>query len=235
MCRLARLHRAWIVCPIDRTDGERRFNSAVVIDRSGDVKAVYDKDYPYWSEFDLDPVVEIGETPLVVETDFGRLGVAICFDVNFPGVWQRLADDGAELVVWPSAYSAGSMVQAYALLHHFTIVTSTQTGDCQVYDITGERIIDDHDGDVMVSRVTVDLDRGIYHENFNLAQRDRLLGEYGDDIVLEQSLPREQWFVLKANRPGVSARSLARDNDLEELRAYVSRSQVEIDRLRATR
>ncbi len=86
MSSLAATHRTWIVCPIDRIDGERRLNSSVVIDRSGNVKAVYNKVYPYWSEFDLDPVVEPGDMPLVVETDFGRLGIATCFDVNFPGV-----------------------------------------------------------------------------------------------------------------------------------------------------
>ncbi len=138
-------------------------------------------------------------------------------------------------MIWPSAYSAGSLLQAYALLHHFTIVTSTQTGDCQVYDITGERIIDDRSDDITVSRVTLDFDRGIYHENFNLAHGNRLLGECGADLLLEQSLPREQWFVLKANRPGVSARGLAKQYGLEELRDYVSRSRVEIDRRRTAR
>jgi predicted amidohydrolase len=234
MSLLARTHRTYIVCPIDRIDGDRRLNSAVVLDREGEVVAVYDKVYPYWSEFDLRPVVEVGEDTLVVETDFGRVGVAICFDVNFPAVWQRMADQGAELVIWPSAYSAGTMLQAYSLIHHFTIVSTTQTGDCQVYDITGERILDERSVDITVSRAMLDLDRGIYHENFNLAKRDQLLSEHGNDVALEQSLSREQWFVLKAKRPGISARSLAKCYGLEELRDYIMRSRCEIDNRRLT-
>jgi predicted amidohydrolase len=233
MAAVARRRRTYIVCPIDRTDGQRRLNSAVVLDRDGEVISVYDKVYPYWSEFRFTPPVTPGPAPLVVSTDFGELGVAICFDVNFPEVWQQLADQGAELVVWPSAYSAGTTLQAHALMHHYAIITSTQTGDCQVFDITGERILDEQgECDVTVSRVTLDLDRGVYHENFNMDKREQLLGDHGDDVVLEQHLPREQWFVLRAARPDISARELARRYGLEELRDYVTRSRRDIDRLR---
>ena len=42
----------------------------------------------------------------------------------------------------------------------------------------------------------------------------------------------ESWFVLKAKRPGVSARALARQYGLEELRHYIQLSRVAIDKLR---
>jgi hypothetical protein len=42
-------------------------------------------------------------------------------------------------------------------------------------------------------------------------------------------LPREEWFVLKARRPGVSARDLGREYGLEELRAYQDRSRAGVD------
>ena len=91
---LARKHNTYIVCPIDRTDGPHRRNSAVLVDRQGRVIMTYDKVYPYWSEFDLHPPVQAGHDVPVHQADFGRIGIAICFDVNFPDVWQRLADQG---------------------------------------------------------------------------------------------------------------------------------------------
>ena len=235
MAALAQRHRTYIVCPIDRWDGERRVNSAVLLDRSGTVVCVYDKLYPYWSEFEVKPKVEVGQEVHVHQADFGRVGMAICFDVNFPAVWQDLADQGAELVIWPSAYSAGSSLQAHAINHHFYIVTATQTKDCIVYDITGEEILYERSDDVNISRITLDLDRGIYHENFNLEKRDRLLAERGEDVEQEKWLEREQWFVLRAKRPDVSARGFARRYGLEELREYIGRSRREIDRLRGWR
>lgn len=235
MAVLARKHQTYVVCPLDRQDqeGERRVNSAVLLDRAGRIAGVYDKVYPYWSEFALLPAVQIGADAPVFETDFGRVGLAICFDVNFPEVWKELADNGAELVIWPSAYSAGTTLQAHALMYHYAIVTATQTGDCLVYDIDGRELLDEKSDDITVSRITLDLDRGIYHENFNLDKRDLLLAEHGDDVALERHLRREQWFILRAKRPGVSARSLARAYGLEELRDYVDRSRRQIDEMRA--
>ena len=102
MAALARKHRTYIVCPIDRKDGERRLNSAVLIDRDGRVEFVYDKVYPYWSEFDHAKKVNIGSEAPVYQADFGRVGFAICFDVNFPEVWKSLADKGAESLSGPA-------------------------------------------------------------------------------------------------------------------------------------
>jgi hypothetical protein len=176
--------------------------------------------------------VQPGLEAPVFETEVGKLGLAICFDTNFPSVWQRLADQGAELVIWSSAYSAGTTLQAHALMNHFYIVTSTQTSDCLVYDITGEEMLYERAQDLNISRVTLDLDRGVYHQNFNIERRDRLLAEHADDVVQEQWLELEQWFVLRARRPGVSARALARQYGLEELRDYIDRSRRQIDDMR---
>jgi predicted amidohydrolase len=236
LATLARKHKTYIVCPLDRRDGDgigdQRLNTAVLLDRTGAVAGLYDKVFPYWSEFDKNQVVEPGQEAPVFETDFGQVGLSICFDANFPEVWARLADQGAELVIWPSAYSAGTTLQAHALMNHFAIVTSTQTRDCVVYDINGKEILYEVSPDVNVSRITLDLDRCIFHENFNMDKRERLLQEHADDIELEEHLLREQWFILRAKRPGVSARALAQQYGMEDLRAYISRSRREIDAMR---
>lgn len=233
LSKLALKHNTYIISPIERKEGKYRFNSAVLIGRDGKVKGYYDKVYPYWTEFDLDPPVDPGiKGAPVFETDFGKIGLAICFDANFPEVWQTLRDNGAEVVFWPSAYSAGSQLQAYALLHHYYIVTSTWSGDCQVYDITGERILDEKKDNITIARITLDLDRGIYHENFNMEKRDKLLKEHADDVEQEVSMPRESWFVLRAKKPGESARVLAKKYGMEELTDYQNRSRKEIDKKR---
>src|SRR6266545_6979876 len=229
---IARKYHTYIVSPIDRREGAKRLNTAVLIDRSGRIVALYDKVFPYWSEFDHKKPVDLGQDVPVYQADFGKIGFAICFDVNFPEVWERLAELGAELVVWPSAYSAGTSLQAHALNHHYYIVSSTGTRDCVVYDITGEEVFYQKSADINVARVTLDLDRGIYHQNFNIPKRDKLLQEHPNDVAQEKWMDREQWFVLRATRPGVSARALARAYGLEELRDYLRRSRREIDKMR---
>ncbi len=236
LARLADKHRTYILCPIDRKDGERRLNSAVLLDRRGRIVGVYDKLYPFWvEEFTRRPPVQPGQSVTVFQTDFGRLGVAICFDVNWAPLWQRLSDFGAELVIWPSAYSAGKTLQARAIDFNYYVMSATWVPDCLVYDIDGEQLLYEkgNSGDFNVTHFTFDLDRCIFHQDLNLPGKlAKLLKERGDDVMREKSLPMEGCFVLKAKRPGVSARGLARQYGLEERRPYLNRSRSEVDKAR---
>ena len=120
------------------------------------------------TEFSAIPPCESGRETQVVETDFGRIAVTICFDVNFPAVWQKIERSGAELVLWPSDYSAGRALQAHAMTHHYYIVSATRYPDTAVYDISGDEMsYHTHEG-VVANKTTLDLDRTIFHENFNL-------------------------------------------------------------------
>jgi predicted amidohydrolase len=222
MARLARKHRTYIVCPIDRKHGEQRFNSAVLLNREGKVVCIYNKIFPVWASECMKNQVLPGKQVQVYQADFGRVGFAICFDVNWSPIWERLANHGAELVIWPSAYSAGRSLQAQAIAYNYYIVSATWTPDCLVYDIDGSELLhetNNQGGHTNITRVTLDLDRCIFHQDLNLPDKlARLL--------------QEGWFVLQAKRPGVSARELTRQYGLEELRHYINRSRCEIDKCR---
>jgi len=230
MSALARKHHTYILSPTEIQKGDRRMNSAVLLDRNGKVVYVYDGLFP--SEWDHKAKVDVGTSVAVYQADFGRIGVALCFDINFPEVWRSLADQGAELVLWPSAYSAGTSLQAHALNHHYYVVSSTSSRDCAVYDITGELILYQKSKDINATHITLDLDRGIYHNDLNIPKRNKLLAEHPEEVQLAEHLDREGWFVLEARRPGVSARALARQYGLEELRDYINRSRRELDAMR---
>lgn len=232
MADLAAKYHTYIACAMDRTEDGKRLNSVVLLDRAGRVAGIYNKVFPFWSEYDLKPPVHVGEEAPVFQADFGKVGFAVCFDANYPEVWQRLGDQGAELVLFCSAYSAGMSLQAQAITNHYYIVSSTMRADCHVYDITGELLVYEKSSAINITRITLDLDRCIFHQDFNMPQRKKLLKEHADDIVQEKWLDREAWFVFKAKRPGVSARALAREYNMEELRDYVARSRYQIDQKR---
>ena len=227
---LAKKHRTYIVCPIDRKDGTHRVNSAVLLDREGRVAAVYNKVFPWLPEFNRVPPIEPGQDTVVHQADFGRVGMAICFDSMFNEPWQRLSAQGAELVVYPSDAPGGILLVAHAVNYHYYIVGATHTPDCQVLDITGEELLYKKGDDLLITRITLDLDRGIYCTDTSssvgangggVVLRDKLLKEHGDDVMQEKFIERDGWFVLKAKRPGVSARQLARSYGLEELRDFI--------------
>jgi predicted amidohydrolase len=80
------------------TDG-RLYNSLALVDRDG-VHAVYRKLH-LWGEENrwFTP----GEQPApVVETRHGRIGLAICYDIEFPELTRGLALQGAELIAMPA-------------------------------------------------------------------------------------------------------------------------------------
>lgn len=227
----AATHKTYVAGGIDNNEPGKRFNSVHFIDRSGTLVGRYDKRYPYWPELDLDPPVRPGTDTVTWQTELGRFGFATCFDINFPAVWSDLRLAEADLVIWPSAYDGGAVLGAYATIHHYYVLSCTQSGDSRLYDPTGRRIAGLTHPEIRATIFDVDLDTGFYHENFNLDGLERLMADHSAEIEVERLLP-EQWIVLRSRRPDISARALAKKYDMEELRHYVARSQQAIDQRR---
>jgi predicted amidohydrolase len=101
-------------------DDGRLYNSAAVVDASG-TRAVYRKAH-LWDAEKL--VFTPGDAaPAVVDTEAGRVGLMVCYDLEFPE-WTRLAAlDGAELIAapvnwpgysWPAGQRPAEVVKAQA-------------------------------------------------------------------------------------------------------------------------
>lgn len=233
MRQLAAEYHSYIICPISRkTETVEKLNSAVLIDRKGNVVGCYDKLYPYWGEYDIAPAPKAGTKLPVFDVDFGRIAIAICFDANFPDIWESYGRQGAEIVFWPSAYSAGSQLQSHAINNNYYVVSATTAGTSLMYDMNGECIMCETAPEVNISKRTIDLDRGLYHNDFNLDLLPKLLEEHGNDIELEKTMGLESWFVLRSRKAEVSARALAKEYGLKELQQYKFESQSLIDHYR---
>lgn len=211
-----------------------RINSAVLIDRKGRIYGIYHKMYPYWSEYDHERGVCLGEDISVFETDFGRVGIAICFDANFFPVWQSFAQQRADLVLFSSAYSSGTTLQGYALCFNYAVISATLCGDCVAYDINGEELYYKKGGadEILVSRITLNTNRAVFHQNFNMEKREALLASHAGKVTLTREMPREEWFILQGSDT-VQIKTLAQAYGMEMLPDYRQRSMEAMDRLRA--
>jgi beta-ureidopropionase len=116
-------------------------NSAVLPERKGPIIGQYNKTHP--TEEELTEGTRPGENVCspVLKTDFGVIGVLICFDVNWRDQWRYLKEQGVQIVFWPSAYPAGRQLPALALVNQYYIVSSTMDGAAHIYDITGEVLV----------------------------------------------------------------------------------------------
>ena len=109
-------------------------NSAVLIGPTGDVLGVYRKTHPFCSELRArGGWVTPGDTVTVVDTPLGRIGMAICFDGDFPELWRIQAVQGAEVIARPSALLRSADIaeltsRARAYDNHVYVVAANATG-----------------------------------------------------------------------------------------------------------
>ena len=232
--KLARKGNTHILCPLVRKiSGTDYATSAMLFDRKGELLFVYDKIFPYWSEFP-DQGGKFNTVPgsqtVVCDTDFGRVSTAICFDANFSELWRDIGDKNADIVFFASAYSAGQQLAAHALNHHYTIVSCTRFPDFGVFDIAGREIQYNKGspGEALLARATVDVDKVICHHNFNEEKIKQMLSENSGDIEIENDYKREEWIVLRSFSKEVNVRSLCKKYGVESLRDYQNRSRTYI-------
>lgn len=149
--RLAHELGLWIVAGTlpapTRPDGEtipdgRVRTACHVIGADGNCVARYDKIHL----FDVDvsdaqgayresATFEPGDQVVCVDTPFGRIGLTVCYDLRFPELFRALADQGAELVTVPAAFTAvtgeahwQALLRARAIENQVMVVGAGQGG-----------------------------------------------------------------------------------------------------------
>jgi predicted amidohydrolase len=153
LSEIARKHRIWIVggsIPLAASTPEKVLNSCLVFDELGEQVARYDKIHL----FNLDlgnehyheaNTIEAGSEVVVVDSPFGRIGLAVCYDLRFPELFRAMKD--VDIIVLPSAFTetTGKMhweplVRARAI-ENLAYVIAAAHGHSMVVDPWG-RILD---------------------------------------------------------------------------------------------
>jgi beta-ureidopropionase len=229
----ARRHRTYVICPLLTRREQKFYNSAVILDRGGAVAGIYDKAQPVTSRWDL-TVMESGVTPgggaRVFELDCGRIGIQICFDIEFPETWRELEEHGAELVFWPSAYDGGFPLRAYAYLHSYHVVSSVRTSHSRIINPLGE-VLDHTDYHMPIAARTIDLDYMVCHTDFHFGMWEELLKAHGADVSL-RSLGEEGKALVESNRQDLPLSELAEKFGLTPRREYINGHRLAYPHLR---
>ncbi len=228
MARKAREHSMYIVCPLALMEGDRRRNSSVLIDRDGSITGVYHKYFPTHGELDIG-VLPGTETP-VFKTDFGKVGLCICFDLNYHEVGAGLCDSRAELVIWSSMWTGKRMLTKWALEFGFQI-GALHAGAASFVDAAGreltciERTVADATGCAPLVTATLDLDQRLLHHDYNLDKLKALYGRYGPVAAHVEWLPEECVVVFGSQLADKPTDELIEEFALEPMRDYLARAR----------
>ncbi|HEY3129148.1 MAG TPA: carbon-nitrogen hydrolase family protein [Acidobacteriota bacterium] len=97
--QVAKTYRMYIVAGIYEREGTLVYNTSLLIGRNGDIVGKYRK--THLPETEISGGLTPGDSYPVFKTDFGTIGLQICYDNFFPEVVRTLAQKGAEIIFLP--------------------------------------------------------------------------------------------------------------------------------------
>jgi predicted amidohydrolase len=156
---VAREHNIYIVAGLLERDGPVVYNTAVLIDREGKLAGRYRK--VALPREEIEGGVMPGNSYPVFDTDFGRIGMMICWDLQFPEVAKQLAIQGAEVIFMPIWGGNLTLASARAIENQIWLVSSSYNMKTGVFDLEGKLLVEADEQDP-VALVQVDLNRHRY-------------------------------------------------------------------------
>lgn len=121
--------------------GEKNYNTSLFINNKGDFIGIYRKMHLFdvglgdSPEFNESSYVVAGDQPVLIKTDFGSIGMTICYDLRFPELYRNLALMGCNIAFVPSNFAMHTgkdhwqvLLRARAIENGMFIIAPNQFG-----------------------------------------------------------------------------------------------------------
>lgn len=148
--RIAAAHGVALIVGLPEQEGDLLFNTAIAIDASGQLAGAYRKMHLFGP--DEARWFTPGTEPCVVEIDGLRIGLAICYDIEFPEMARALVQAGAQMICVPTANMhpyvsvPTTLVRARTLENGVPVIYANLCGSCGPLAFTGDSCIVAYDG-----------------------------------------------------------------------------------------
>ncbi len=136
---------------------EKDRNTCIILDRNGNLINTYDKYHLFSHRGQSEGrYLEEGKSPLIVNTDAGRLGISICYDIRFPELFRLYAFNGADIIInmtaWPKSFIDEyiTLAKARAIENQIFFVASCLTGKINdSFFFSGNSCVFDYKGGII--------------------------------------------------------------------------------------
>jgi deaminated glutathione amidase len=150
LSQLAKRHGIWVVggtIPLATNNPNKIRSACLVFNENGEQVARYDKIHLFDvhlletdERYSESKTIEPGTNTVVLDSPFGRIGLAICYDLRFPEQFRNLLDEGMEIAILPASFTALTgkahwqpLIQTRAIENLSYVIAAAQGG----YHISG--------------------------------------------------------------------------------------------------
>jgi len=214
----------YLAAPVLFKEGQLTHNSLVLFDRQGNHVFTYHKVYPTAPE--LTRGISPGQDqPPCFDADFGRIGVAICFDLQFKPLLEHYRKQKIDLLLFPTYLPGGCLLQDAARTGQYYVLSSHAQGEHSlILDDYGRLIAEaNHYAPALCKQVN--LDSIVLPIADNGEKIQAILLQYGSDVEAE-FFRNEGCMHLISNHPKITVNDLVDQFELVCFEQYFAAYQT---------
>jgi predicted amidohydrolase len=232
---IARKQHCYIISPVVTKKDGHFYDSAILINRQGKIEGTFHKVHPTEYEIKPEKVFKGGGMtpgtlrPPVFKTDFGTIGIQICYDAAWYDGWRSLRKDGAELVLFSSQGGYGNILNNHAWMNHFNVVSSTGE-DARIIDIMGDTIAVDGEFERWVC-APLNLEKEFLEIRPQVQKFDAIRKKYGRKLEIKILHP-ENWATIESLDPELKVLDVLKEFELPTFEEQISEATLIQDQYR---
>lgn len=220
--RFARSQRCVVAGSVKLEERGRIYNAMAFIGPDGEPRGRYFKTYL------TDGELEMGLTPGsgagVVDTEAGRFGGAICFDLNFRELCDAYASQRPDVICFASMYHGGLMQSQWAYACRSFFIAALPFHGGAILNPLGQSVTQT-DCYNPIAEAVLELDRAVIHLDFNREKFPDMLRRYGRQISLEIPANIGSAILSGLDPNGPTAMEIVEREQLLLLDDYLTRSR----------
>lgn len=201
------------------------YNTSFVINRDGALIGKYNKNYPTIGEFNVG--LKPDKTVPVIECDFGRISLAVCFDLNFDELRIKHVEASPDIIIFSSNYHGGFVQNywAYSVEAFFISACGQDKIPSEVLNPLGEIIA--HSTNYFNYTVAeINLDYEIVHLDNNWDKLKKIKEKYKGLVDIHD--PGKLGVVMvSSEHKNISSKQMLQEFNVDNAKTYFEKSRTQ--------